>query len=56
MSVQRRVLPESFKREAAYRVANSGLTAGAVATELRLAIPEALEHFCSLTQSLTAWC
>ena len=35
MSVQRRVLPESFKREAV-RVANSGLSAGAVARELGL--------------------
>ena len=36
MSVQRRVFPESFKREAVDRVANSGLTAGAVARELGL--------------------
>ena len=34
MSVQRRVFPESFKREAVDRVANSGLSAGAVAREL----------------------
>ncbi len=36
MSAQRRVFPESFKREAVDRVANSGLTAGAVARELGL--------------------
>ena len=36
MSVQRRVFPESFKREAVDRVANSGLSAGAVARELGL--------------------
>lgn len=36
MSVQRRAFPESFKREAVDRVANSGLTAGAVARELGL--------------------
>lgn len=36
MSVQRRVFPDSFKREAVDRVANSGLTAGAVARELGL--------------------
>ena len=31
MSAQRRVFPDSFKREAVDRVANSGLTASAVA-------------------------
>lgn len=36
MSVQRRVFPYSFKREAVDRVANSGLSAGAVARELGL--------------------
>ena len=36
MSVQRRVFPESFKREAVDRVADSGLSAGAVARELGL--------------------
>ena len=36
MSVQRRVFPESFKREAVCRVANSGLSVGAVARELGL--------------------
>lgn len=33
---QRRVFPESFKREAVDRVATSGLSAGAVAKELGL--------------------
>jgi transposase len=33
MSVQSRVFPESFKREAIDRVANNGLSAGAVARE-----------------------
>lgn len=33
---QRRVFPESFKREAVDRVASSGLSAGAVAKELGL--------------------
>ncbi len=33
MSVQCRVVPESFKREAVGRVSNSGLSAGAVARE-----------------------
>ena len=36
MSVQRRVFPESFKREAADRVVNGGLSVGAVARELGL--------------------
>ncbi len=36
MIAQRRVFPESFKREAVDRVANSGLTPGAVARELGL--------------------
>ena len=36
MSVQRRVFPESFKREAVDRVATSGLSAGAVDRELGL--------------------
>ena len=36
MSTQRRVFPESFKREAVDRVAASGLSAGAVARELGL--------------------
>ncbi len=36
MSVQRRVFPESFKWEAVDRVANGGLSAGAVARELGL--------------------
>ncbi|VXA94399.1 hypothetical protein BREVUG8_10399 [Brevundimonas sp. G8] len=36
MSVRRRNFPGSFKREAVDRVANSGLTAGAVAGELGL--------------------
>jgi transposase len=36
MSAQRRVFPESFKREAVDRVANSGLTAAAIARELEL--------------------
>ena len=36
MSVRRRVFPESFKREGVDRVANSGLTPGAVARELGL--------------------
>ena len=36
MSVQRRMFPKSFKREAVDRVANSGLSAGAVARELGL--------------------
>ena len=36
MSAQRRVFPESFKREAVDRVANSGLTPSAVARELGL--------------------
>ena len=36
MSVQRRVFPESFKREAVDRVASSGLSANAVAQELGL--------------------
>ena len=36
MSMQRRVFPESFKREAVDRVAASGLSAGAVARELGL--------------------
>jgi len=34
--VKRRVFPEAFKREAVDRVVNSGLAAGAVATELGL--------------------
>ena len=36
MTFPRRVFPESFKREVVDRVANSGLTAGAVARELGL--------------------
>ena len=36
MSMQRRVFPESFKREAVDRVAASGLSAGVVARELGL--------------------
>ena len=36
MSAQRRVFPESFKREAVDRVASSGLSVGAVARELGL--------------------
>lgn len=36
MSAQRRVFPESSKREAVDRVASSGLSAGAVAWELGL--------------------
>ena len=36
MSAQRRVFPESFKREAVDRVTHSGLTPGAVARELGL--------------------
>ena len=36
MSVQRRVFPDSFKREAVDRVASSGLSVGAVAKELGL--------------------
>lgn len=36
MSAQRRVYPESFKREAVVRVANSGLSVGSVALELGL--------------------
>ena len=36
MSTQRRVFPESFKREAVDRVAASGLSAGTVARELGL--------------------
>ncbi len=36
MSVQRRNFPGSFKREALDRVANSGLSVGAVARELGL--------------------
>ena len=36
MSVQRRVFPESFKREAVDRVANSGLSANVVAKTLGL--------------------
>ncbi len=36
MSAQRRVFPESFKREAVDRVANSGLSVGSVALELGL--------------------
>ncbi len=34
--VKRRIFPEVFKREAVERVASSGLSAGAVATELGL--------------------
>ena len=36
MSVQRRNFPDSFKREAVDRVANGGLSVGAVARELGL--------------------
>lgn len=36
MSVQRRVFPEAFKREAVDRVASSGLSVGALAEELGL--------------------
>ena len=36
MSTTRRVVPETFKREAVGRVATSGLSAGAVARELGL--------------------
>ena len=36
MSVQRRNFPDSFKREAVDRVANSGLSVGSVARELGL--------------------
>lgn len=38
MNVQRRNFPDSFKREAVERVADSGLTAGVVASKLRLQI------------------
>ena len=34
--VKRRVFPEAFKREAVDRVVSSGLSAGAVASELDL--------------------
>jgi transposase len=34
--VKRRIFPEAFKREAVDRLASSGLSAGAVATELGL--------------------
>jgi len=40
MSAQRRNFPDSFKREAVDRVANSGLSAGAVARELGLHDPK----------------
>ena len=40
MSAQHRVFPESFKREAVDRVANGGLTAGAVAREMGLHDPK----------------
>ena len=36
MSIQRRMFPESFKREAVDRVANSGLSANVVAKTLGL--------------------